>query len=518
MTIVPRSLVDFITRLRVRRLRRRLATQGGGGAGQEAAFRARVTALAPTELGRLHRLNARMGYEEFRTRVPVRTTAEFRLFAERMAGGAADVLGPGRCSLFVYTAGTVDGTPHMLPVPPEMLAHFRAALSDAWLLHVARTGDTGFFHGPHLAIGPSTALMGAHGARAGYLEGILRAALSDWSRENLFALPERLAALPESSDKTAVALDATKASDIRALAGTPAALTALLGAARAAGVKWPHLACAIHSGTQLGIAENDLTELLGSSATRHEIYVAAEGFFAAQDGEPGRGLRLLTDSGIFFEFLPVADLVAGVADLGSRCVPLTRAKTDTDYALVVTTPAGLCRCLVGDVVRLVSLNPPRLLVTGRTQTALRSFGEWVTERELCDALLAVCARNQWEAVHFHVAPYFTRTVPRAQGCHEWWIELKPGTVRTPTGPVLSPELDAELSHHHAGYAARRRSGVLEPPLVRLVMPGVFTKWTEMHPTLGGPGKLARCRNDRLMADQLAGIARFHGDKASGSTG
>lgn len=159
-------------------------------------------------------------------------------------------------------------------------------------------------------------------------------------------------------------------------------------------------------------------------------------------------------------------------------------------------------------MRFVSVSPPRLVVTGRTQFLLNSFGELVTERELSDALIEVCVRNQWEAVHFHVAPYFTRKVPRLQGCHEWWIELRPGTRRTPTGPLLAAELDAELARRNRDYSARRAAGALEEPVVRLVMPGVFTQWSELHPTFGGPGKLARSRNDRLMADQLAGIARF----------
>lgn len=514
MTIVPRSLVDLLVRLRSRRLRRRLQAQGTGADGQAAAFRARVTALANTEIGRTHRVEARMSYDEFRSRVPLRTTEDFRAFAERMAGGAPDVLVPGRCVLFVYTAGTVDGTPRMLPVPPAMVAHFRTALADAWLLAAQRTGGATLFHGAHVHAGASTALMGAHGVRAGYLDGILRAALSEWSRENLFAPPESVSALPEGADKTAATLAACRGRDVRLLAGTPVALTALLQAARAAGVTWGQLACCVHTGTQLGIAELSLVEAAGAGVALQEIYAAAEGIFAAQDAEAGAGLRLLTDAGVFFEFLPLADLAAGGGDLGAKCVPLARAKVDVDYALVVTTPAGLCRCLVGDVVRLVSQQPPRLVVQGRTPTLLRSFGELVTERELSNALIQVCRRNQWEAVHFHVAPFFTRTVPRAQGCHEWWVELKPGTVRTPTGPVLGAELDAELPHHNATYAARRRSGTLEEPLVRLVMPGVFTRWAELHPTLGGPGKMARCRNDRLMADQLAGIARFHGEKST----
>jgi hypothetical protein len=509
MTIAPRPLVNFLAGLRARRLRARLQAPGDGIAQQRATFQALLARFERTEFGRQHGLRARGGYEEFRTRVPLRPSADFHVFAERMAGGATDVLWPGRCTHFVYTAGTVDGTPKMLPVTADMLGHFRRAIGDAWLAHAVRCGSVAIFQGLHVHAGASTALMAAHGARAGYVDGIARASLSEWSRHNLFAPGAALAELPEGVEKTAAIVRALGNRDVRVLAGTPMALIGLLQEAARAGARWPQLSCAVHTGTMLGIQEKALVEAAGAHVALHEVYAGAEGVFAAQDGEARAGLRLFTDAGIFFEFLPLHDLTGDLATLGAQCVPLAEVKPEVEYALVVTTPAGLCRCVVGDSVRFVSLQPPRLLVTGRTQFLLNSFGEQLTERELSDALIDICVRNQWEAVHFHVAPYFTRTVPRLQGCHEWWIELRPGTRRTPTGPLLAAELDAELGRRNRDYTARRANGALEAPVVRLVMPGVFTQWSELHPTFGGPGKLARCRNDRLMADQLAGIARFH---------
>jgi hypothetical protein len=509
MTIAPRPLVDFLASLRTRRLRGRLHAQGNGAEHQRLWLRALLARLEKTEFGRQHGVTARTSYEEFRAKVPLRHSADFRSFTERMAGGAPDVLCPGRCTQFVYTAGTVDGTPKMLPVPGAMARHFRQTLADAWLLHAARSGRISIFGGLHVHAGASTAMMAAHGAKAGYVDGVVRACLSDWARENLFAPAPAISELPEGAEKTAALVDALRARDVRVAAGTPGALIALLQTARAAGAAWPRLECCVHTGTILGIQEKWLVEAAGSAVALHELYGGAEGIFAAQDGDARGGLRLFTDAGIFFEFLPLRELSGDLGALGAHCVPLELARPDTDYALVVTTPAGLTRCVVGDTVRLSSLQPPRLTVTGRTQFLLNRFGEQVTERELSDALIDVCVRNQWEAVHFHVAPYLSRQVPRVQGCHEWWVELKPGTRRTPTGPLLAAELDAELGRRNRDYTARRANGAMEPPVVRLVMPGVFTQWSELHPTFGGPGKLARCRNDRLMADQLAGIARFH---------
>lgn len=519
MTLAPRLLVKLIASHRMRQLQRRLRLTDGAAA-QRTAFAGLMAAQARTEFGCLHGLTAGTTYAAFRTQVPVRTPAEFAGWIERMAAGAEDVLWPGRCRFFVYTAGTVEGTPKPLPATPAMITHYRAALGDAVLLHAAQTGQPELFLGRHLHVGASTALNEAGGTYAGYLDAMVPLALSPWAEQNLLAPSPALAQLPEGEEKMQGIAESCRNTDVRLLAGTPSSLAALAEAVRAPRkpgmppaqhlrAVWPNLTCCIHTGAILGLFGDELRAHLGPGVALHEIYAGAEGIYAAQDGESGAGLRLILDRGLFFEFLPTRALTeANPAGWGGHCLSIDEVQPDVDYALVVTTPAGLCRCLVGDSVRFVSTRPARLIFSGRTQLALNSFGEHVTERELTDALLAVCAQNDWKPVNFHVAPYFTRTVPRPQGCHEWWIELRPGTIRTPTGPLLGAELDAHLSRH-ADYTTRRANGALEPPTVRLVMPGTFAEWARLHGGHGGAGKIARCRADRRIADQLAGIARFH---------
>lgn len=512
MTIVPRFVVDWVAGWRVGRLRQRLRHLGDGAAAQQQALRGLLARFERTDFGRTHGLTARTTPEEFRARVPLRTTAEFRAWTERMAGGEENVLAPGRCRLFAYTAGTTEGSPRLVPVTPEQLEHFRGALTDTLLLHAARVHATTVFHGRHLHAGGSTQLGAARGVFAGHLDAMVGLALSGWAEKNLYAPTGELARLPEGPEKTAALAAAWAGRNVRLAAGSPSSLLALaeaLGPAGGLHGAWPQLECLLMTGASPLLHHAELLQRLGSGATLHEAYTAVEGFFAAQDGEPGAGQRLLADAGVYLEFLPLPDIGAGATEAGSRCVPLGRLTVGEDYALVVTTPAGLCRCLVGDAVRVVSTTPPRVLFLGRTAQRLDAFGEGVDEHDLTVALLAVCARNDWQAVNFHVAPYLERPAPRPQGSHEWWIELRPGTVRTPTGPLLSTELDTELGHRHHGYAGRRANGALNAPVVRLVIPGTFAECVRLHPPAGGPGKFPRCRGDRLIADQLAGIARFH---------
>ena len=195
--------------------------------------------------------------------------------------------------------------------------------------------------------------------------------------------------------------------------------------------------------------------------------------------------------------------------LGAKPVPLEGVRAGEDYALVLTTPAGLCRYVIGDVVRFISTAPPRLIYVGRTKLQLSAFGEHVIEKELTDSLVAVCQRNDWTIVNFHVAPVFVNSLTgQNRGCHEWWIELRPLSVATPTGPVLAAQLDAELMARNDDYAGKRQGGGMVPPVVKLVMPGFFEYWMRARGRWGGQNKMPRCRSDREIADQLTRVACF----------
>jgi len=279
---------------------------------------------------------------------------------------------------------------------------------------------------------------------------------------------------------------------------------------------WPILECCLHTGAPLGLFAEALHKAFGPAVNFHEAYAAAEGIFAAQDDNQQPGLRLLAEAGVFYEFLPLAEYQeAKLAEASRHCRPLEKVQPGVDYVLLVTTPAGLCRYVVGDIVRFTSVAPPRLQVIGRVGAYLNAFGEQVTERELVDVMLAVCARNGWHVVNFHVAPFSHRIAAgQAVHCHEWWLELHTHTFRTPTANVLGPEFDGELAMRNHAYATRRNERIIDRPQVRLVMPGVFAQWAAQSGRTASASKMPRGRSDRLIADQLAALARFHPDSDS----
>jgi len=531
MPVWPKSFYTFGLSLTTAATEWKLRQKKDAPRAQARALATLTPRLAATSFWRAAGVEAGMPYARFQSRVPLQTYEQLAPAIARMQQGEADVLWPGRCALFARSAATATGQPKFLPITEEMLAHFRRAGADALLYYTVRVRHAGVFRSRHLLLGGSTALTpiagtAGHEAYAGELSGIVAVNLPGWAERHLYEPGTTAAKFADWDEMLAAIVTRTSGRDISLLAGIPSALLLLAAALREQGAasgatnlqlqtRWPNLECVIHTGMPLAPFAAELRAALGPTPKFHEVYAASEGFIASQDTEaPAAGLRLMADLGVFFEFLPMAEFDRGRLDqLGGKAVPLSEVKANTDYALVLTTPGGLARYVVDDVVRFVSTEPPRLLYVGRTTLRLNSFGEQVMEKELTDALVAVCTRQKWLIVNFHVAPLppGPTSTGQARARHEWWIELKPGTVATPIGPQIAADLETELTRANPTYAARRRGRVLDGPVVRLVMPGVFEHWLRYQGRWGGQHKLPRCRSDRVIADELAQITNFAQD-------
>jgi hypothetical protein len=524
MPVPPKFLVNVGAGILTARIRSRLRRKKSGAVPvQEKTFRQLTDAFVRTQFWREHGLETGIDYKTFHERVPLYCYEDLEPAVERMKRGEADVLWPGQCAYYAISSGTTAGRTKYLPITRPMIAHFRKAGLDSLLYYAARTGQTKVFHGRHLFLGGSTALAPIKevlpfAAYAGDLSGITALHLPPWVEKHLYEPGAEIAGMVDWPEKIQAIAERTWPLDITLLAGIPSwililaeALRAKAGGAENLQALWPNLECLVHGGVPLGPFENELRAALGPTVNFHEVYPASEGFIAAQDADGAAGLRLLADAGLFFEFLPLSEFDENrLTILGLHAVPLEDVKPGVDYALLLTTPAGLCRYVVGDVVRFVSTEPPRLIYVGRTKLQLSAFGEHVIEKELTDALITVCKRHGWTIINFHVAPIFANAAAgRKRGQHEWWVELKVPTIETPTGPVMAPELDAELQRLNDDYEAKRKGGGLEPPVVRLVMPGVFEQWMRTAGKWGGQNKMPRCRSDREIADQLAESTRFH---------
>jgi hypothetical protein len=521
----PKSILTFGASILTTRTKHRLKKKHASIPAQNRIFRDLTQKLATTAFWKPAGVEAGMSYRQFNSRVAPRRYEDLTPAIEKMKRGQQGILWPGPCFFYATPAGTSGGETRYVPITADMLTHFRQAGRDALLYYTARSGNVGVLHGRHLILGGSTTLIPLVGDNgfagfAGSLGGIAAVNFPRSLEQHFLEPGAAIAQLTDWPTKLKAVVERTRTLDITLLAGIPNWVLTLVAAIRGKSAAdfnlqklWPNLECFVHSGVPIAPFADELRAALGPTVNFHEVYSAAEAFIAAQDNETRGGLRLMTDVGIFYEFLPMEDFdEARIAQLTNKMVPLEGVRPGVDYAMFVTTPAGLCRHLMGDVVRFISVDPPRLQYTGRTKLQLNPFGERVSEKDLTDALVSLCQRNAWTIVNFHVAPLFTNPLyGTTRGRHEWWIELKPGTVITPTGPQMAVELDMELQRLNPAYEIKRKGYGLESPIVRLVMPGLFEHWMRHQGKWSGQHKMPRCRSDREVADQLAQIAQFAKD-------
>ena len=530
MAAISRSLLTIGASLLSIRAAMRLRWGRSCSAPQRSVFNSLIPRLARGSVWKEAGVESRMTYDAFRTKVPLQTYEDLAPHIDRMKMGAADVLWPGKCQIYSVSSGTTVGRTKYIPVTEAMLDHFRQSGLDSMFWYTTRVGHARVFRGRHLFLGGATTLAPIAESKpfeayAGDLSGIAALNLPRWVEKHLYEPGTEIAQMANWPEKIAAITERTARLDISLLAGIPSWVLILADSLRANASRgkdrvphlqkiWPNFECFIHGGVPIAPFQDELRSVLGPTVNFHEVYPASEGFIAAQDADPAAGLRLMANAGIFFEFIPMADFdESRLQMLGAKALPISGVVPGVDYALVLTTPAGLARYVIGDVVRFVSTEPARLTYVGRTKLQLSAFGEHVIEKEITEALLTVCRRNGWMIVNFHVAPIFVDSaLGIARGRHEWWVELKPCTLTTPTAAVMAVELDAELKRLNEDYEAKRNGGGLETPLVRLVTPGLFENWMRDHGKWGGQNKMPRCKSDRVIADELMSALQFAKDQ------
>lgn len=525
----PRSLFVLGASLLTARTARKLQRPRTAGPDQQKAWRDLSANLGRAKFWKEQGIHAGLPYAQLQN-IPPRTYEGLTEPIERMKCGEGSVLWPGRCSFYAVSSGTTAGRTKYLPVTDDMLAHFRRAGLQSLLYYSARVGHAGVFRGRHLFLGGATALSPIPEAKtfpafAGDVSGITALNLPRTVEKHLYEPGAQIAQMADWPAKIEAIADRTFHRDITLLGGIPSWILILAealrersirGKSRAANLEgiWPNFECFVHGGVPIAPFLDELRNALGPNVNFHEVYPASEAFIAAQDAESRDGLRLMCDAGIFYEFLPMEDFdESRLADLGPKAVPIEGVRTGVDYAILLTTPGGLCRYVIGDIIRFTSVEPPRLVYVGRTKLQLSAFGEHVIEKEVTEALVAVCQRHGWTIANFHVAPLFISSAQgQKRGRHEWWIELKPGTISTPIGPQIAAELDIEMQRLNDDYEAKRKGQGMEAPVVRLVMPGLFEHWMKHQGKWGGQNKMPRCRSDRQVADGLAKVAHFANDQ------
>ncbi len=490
------------------RYRRRQLADLDPVATQTSQLRHLVRTAGETRFGREHGFAQIETVADFQARVPLRRYEDFWQDYWRDAFPRLDgVTWPGLMPYFAVSSGTTQGSTKFLPCSAAMVRSNRLAAADLLVHHIANRPRSRLLGGRSFMLGGSVDLVAqAPGVLSGDLSGIAARTMPCWARLRAFP-PRHLEAISDWEEKIDRFAHAALKADIRAIGGVPSWM--LIFFERLAELKGENsfhinmlnesFELLIHGGVNFGPYRDRFAQLLeNSGAETREVYPASEGFFASADRGDGDGMRLNLDHGLFYELVPVDELDS--ADPTRHWV--ANAELGVDYALVVSSCAGLWAYVVGDMVRLVDRSPPRILMTGRTAQMLSAFGEHLIGEEI-EAAIADAAHAITTSVTDYAVGSLFPNDDSARGGHLYVVEFD-----TPPEPErleqFATVLDSHLCETNEDYAAHRAEGFgLDAPRLRPVPHGSFAAWMKSRGKLGGQHKVPRVINDpALFADLL----------------
>jgi hypothetical protein len=489
--------------------RRRAALARENAAAMQAAQLQRLIARARnTRFGRDHEFSQLRTVPDFQRAVPLRRYEEmWAQYWQVPFPHLNDTSWPGTIRLFAATSGTSSGTSKYIPVSAAMSrANLRAAF-DVLVHHLTHRPQSQVLGGHMFLLGGSTHL-GKLAPRiySGDLSGIALKRVP-WPLRPYIFPPSSVAAELDWDRKIEDIVRAVPLADIRMVSGTPPWLLRLFERQGAdAHAVYPNLELLVHGGVNFGPYRARFEQFLGDGADLREVYAASEGFIALQDEAPEAGLRLVTDNGLFFEFVPLDEL--------DRPAParhtLADAEMGVDYALALSSCAGLWAYLIGDTVRLISREPPRIVITGRTSYFMSAFGEHLAGGEIERAVSKAAGTISAAVSDFAMGAMIPR-VPGEIARHCYVVEFSACPLPEAM-EIFAKTIDTVLSRSNDDYAHYRSDGRIAPPRVVAVRPGAFAAWMKARGRLGGQNKVPRVINDtEMFSGLLAFVTAFPSD-------
>ena len=466
-----------------------------------------------TRFGRDHSFAKIKTIADFQACVPLRRYEDmWRDYWQPEFPRLVDCTWPGAIPFFALSSGTTSGTTKYIPCSREMnKANDRAAL-DVLAHHITNRPGSRVLGGKSFMLGGSTELTElSPGIHAGDLSGIAAARTPFWARPYIYP-PRELALIADWEKKIDLLSRGILDQDVRVIAGTPSWLLIFFERLfalkperdpRLAGF-FPNLELIIHGGVNFAPYRPRFEALLaGGHAESREVYPASEGFIAVADRGSAEGLRLISDNGLFYEFVPLGELAAAAPTRHW----VANVETGLDYAVVVTSCAGLWAYVMGDTVKFVEHKPPRLLVTGRTSYTLSSFGEHLTGGEIEDAVSAASSAIGAQIADFAVGAVFPDD-KTGRGGHLYLVEFSTPSPSPENSQRFLHIVDDVLSRRNDDYRVHRSGGFgLNPPQLRALPRGTFEAWMKSRGQLGGQHKVPRVIAN---ADLFAALRHFTG--------
>ncbi len=455
-----------------------------------------------TELGKAYNFTSIKSYKTFTERIPIKNYDGWQDDIERSRRGENNIFWPTPIKWFAKSSGTTRAKSKFIPVSSASLdlCHY-AAMKDLLCIYLNNNQDSKMFTGKSLRLGGSKEIYKENGTKFGDLSAILIDNMPFWA-EFSSTPSNKVSLMSDWEHKMQAIVNETIHENVTSLAGVPSWMLVLLNNVLETTEKeslfdvWPNLEVYFHGGVSFVPYEDQYKNILPykKDFKYYEIYNASEGFFAIQDQNHSNELLLMLDYGIFYEFIPM-DVYATALEYA---IPLSEVELFKNYAIVITTNAGLWRYKIGDTVRFTSLSPYRIKISGRTKHHINVFGEELIIENAEDALTRACKLTNAEIVEFTAAPVFMEG--KEKGAHEWLIEFK-----TPPRDIdyFNEMFDNSLKSLNSDYEAKRYNNItLNKPKIHIARTRLFHDWLKLNNKLGGQHKVPRLSNTRDYLEEL----------------
>jgi hypothetical protein len=452
---------------------------------------------ANTKFGKDHQFSSIQSYDDFKTNIPVRDYEGLRTYIEAAVNGESDVCWPGRPLYWAKTSGTTSGVKY-IPITKESIPYHINSARNALLFYIAETGNSKFVDGKLIFLSGSPEMDKKNGVFTGRLSGIVNHHVPQYLRTNqLPSSPTNC--IDDWEEKVSAIVDETLHQNMSLISGIPPWVQMYFDllmqkSGKTIGELFPNFSVFVYGGVNFEPYRARIEQSIGRKIDTIETYPASEGFIAYQDTQTEKGLLLLTNNQMFYEFIPVDEFF----NENPTRISLKDVELDKNYAIILNTNAGLFGYNIGDTVKFVSLNPYRIVVSGRIKHFISAFGEHVIGEEVEFALMSVAKKHGIEVIEFTVAPQ----VNPESGLpyHEWFVEFanEPANMEQ-----FAAEVDQAMQLKNIYYKDLIDGSILRPLVLRSLSKNAFIDLMRSMGKLGGQNKVPRLSNDRKLADLLS---------------
>lgn len=463
---------------------------------QQICLNTLIKQASNTNFGKSHSFESIKNQNDFIKNVPLRSYEDFQPWLEKIFDGESHVLWPGRPIYFAKSSGTTAGAKY-IPISRDSIAHHFFSAQTASLLYMEQTGAYKMMDSRMLFLSGSPILKSESGVPTGRLSGIVNHHIPNYLSKN--KLPDyQTNCIKKWEEKLDEIVEQSLTLDLSLIGGIPPWVQMYFDkliekSGQSISELFPNLKLLVHGGVNFKPYEKRLIESTGKPIDMVETYPASEGFFAFQDNYKEEGLLLNTKAGIYFEFVPLEQISSKNPDrLTIKDVELKK-----QYALVISTNAGLWSYIVGDTICFTSLNPFRIKVSGRINHFLSAFGEHVIAQEVENAIVNACKHFNTSIEEFTVAPKMAEE--NELPYHEWVIASSDNDFNKKR---FADFLDSEMCLQNIYYKDLIEGNVLQKLKIRWTNSTAFHRAMDEQGKLGGQNKSPRLMNNRLFIDLL----------------